>query len=310
MTYIRAMLIFAVATAASMGSPAHAGIRANLAPYKPNGWSAPLTVTMDENDNALVSWAVVNNGSLPAFSEFRIRIYLDGVYVGGWRIGSLKSSYYVWIKDFQLPGKMTDGRHTLEVFADATDTVWEGNENDNRYTVTFDVITDEPLAWGAKVSAKFRERVRDIADGLGCDPSFLMAAMAFETGETFSPSITNAAGSGAIGLIQFMPSTATGLGTTTERLATMTAERQLDYVESYFASSKGKLDTLEDVYMKILWPAAIGRSDTYVLFSKPSIQYTQNRGLDGNGDGAVTKAEAAAPVRNKLVKGLKSPYVQ
>lgn len=40
-----------------------------------------------------------------------------------------------------------------------------------------------------------------------------MAAMAFESGETFSPSIKNAAGSGAVGLIQFMPSTAKALGT-------------------------------------------------------------------------------------------------
>ena len=34
----------------------------------------------------------------------------------------------------------------------------------------------------------------------------------------------------------------------------MTAEEQLDYVEEYFKTSKGKLKSLEDVYMAILWP--------------------------------------------------------
>ena len=38
-----------------------------------------------------------------------------------------------------------------------------------------------------------------------------MAVMSFETGGTFDPGIRNAAGSGATGLIQFMPSTAAGL---------------------------------------------------------------------------------------------------
>ena len=66
------------------------------------------------------------------------------------------------------------------------------------------------LAWGAKVSAAFRNKVRAIASELGTDPNFLMAAMAFETGRSFSPSQRNQAGSGAVGLIQFMPRTAAG----------------------------------------------------------------------------------------------------
>lgn len=64
------------------------------------------------------------------------------------------------------------------------------------------------LCWGKKVSAPFRVRIVEIGHNLGVDPDFLMACMAFESGGTFSPSIKNAAGSGAIGLIQFMPSTA------------------------------------------------------------------------------------------------------
>ena len=74
------------------------------------------------------------------------------------------------------------------------------------------------LAWGAKVSATFRNKVRTIASGLGTTPNFLMAAMAFETGRSFNPAQLNEAGSGAVGLIQFMPNTATALGTSSRLL--------------------------------------------------------------------------------------------
>lgn len=168
------------------------------------------------------------------------------------------------------------------------------------------------LAWGKKVSAEFCQRVREIADSLGTDPNYLMACMAFESGETFSPAIKNAAGSGATGLIQFMPSTAQALGTTTEELASMTAEEQLDYVESYFESKRGRLSSLEDVYMAILWPAAVGKPTDYVLFDRKDPdhpkRYLQNAGLDFNKDGIITKAEAAARVQQKLKKGLSPEY--
>lgn len=88
----------------------------------------------------------------------------------------------------------------------------------------------ETLRWGAKVSQTFKERVIWIAQDLGFDPNWLMDCMAFESGESFSPSVRNGAGSGATGLIQFMPSTARALGTTTDRLAAMTAEDQLNFV--------------------------------------------------------------------------------
>src|SRR5205085_3198990 len=69
-----------------------------------------------------------------------------------------------------------------------------------------------------KVSQAFKDKVVQIASDLGTNPNFLMAVMSFESGGTFSPSIKNAAGSGAVGLIQFMPPTAKGLGTSTAAL--------------------------------------------------------------------------------------------
>lgn len=166
--------------------------------------------------------------------------------------------------------------------------------------------TGAPLAWGSKVTAEFRRKLVSYAAQLGVNPNYLMAAMAFETGEAFRPDVVNGAGSGATGLIQFMPATALSLGTTTRDLAAMTAEQQLDFVYLYFRPYKGKLKTLSDVYMAILWPAAIGKPDSHVLWHRDSrpTTYRQNMGLDVNRDGAITKGEAASKVQQKLDKGL------
>lgn len=166
------------------------------------------------------------------------------------------------------------------------------------------------LAWGRKVSQAFRDRLFEICQILGVEPDYLMACMAFESAETFSPSIKNAAGSGAIGLIQFMPNTAKGLGTTTAALAMLTAEQQLEWVLAYFMPYKGRLKTLADVYMAILWPAAIGKVDGWTLWDKASrpTTYRQNAGLDLNKDGKITKAEAAAKVLAKLERGRQAQF--
>jgi len=167
------------------------------------------------------------------------------------------------------------------------------------------------LAWGQKVSAAFRDRLFEICQILGVEPDYLMACMAFESAETFRPDIRNAAGSGATGLIQFMPATARGLGTTTDALAVMTAEQQLEWVLAYFLPYKGRLKTLADVYMAILWPAGIGKPDEWVLWDQASrpTTYRQNAGLDANKDGRITKAEAAAKVLAKLERGRRPEFM-
>lgn len=171
-------------------------------------------------------------------------------------------------------------------------------------------VASNMLAWGAKVSSTFRDRVRWIAADLKMDANYIMAAIAWESGEKFTANVKNMAGSGATGLIQFMPTTAIELGTTVSKLAAMTAEDQLNFVYKYFVLQQkrhGALVTLEDVYMSILWPSAIGKDASYVLFDKGKspTAYRQNAGLDKNNNGQVTKYEAAAHVREKLEKGLK-----
>lgn len=167
------------------------------------------------------------------------------------------------------------------------------------------------LAWGAKVNPTFRLKVVEICRRFNWPDSYanwLMACMAFESGETFSPSVKNMAGSGATGLIQFMPATARGLGTSTEALAAMSAVEQLDYVYAYFKPYASRIHTLADMYMAILMPKYVGTPDETILFAS-GVAYRQNAGLDANADGKITKAEAAGKVAAKLEKGLGEGFI-
>ena len=147
---------------------------------------------------------------------------------------------------------------------------------------------------------EFVDQVFLVSERLGVNPNDMLAIMSFETGGSFDPAQRNAAGSGATGLIQFMPSTAEGLGTTTEALANMTRAEQMRYVEQYFQPYAGRMNDISDMYMAVLWPAAVGQPDDYVLFSEgDGATYSQNAGLDTNGDGRITKAEAVAKVLNR-----------
>lgn len=161
------------------------------------------------------------------------------------------------------------------------------------------------IAWGAKVTGDFKRKVIAIAGRLEMEPDHLMAIMAFETGRSFDPAVTNHAGSGATGLIQFMPRTAEGLGTSTAALRRMSAIDQLDYVERYLKPYAGRMGDLQSAYMAVLYPRAIGKPADHVLFRKGSVAYRLNRGLDRNGNGSITKAEAAQRVVALLAEGLR-----
>lgn len=164
----------------------------------------------------------------------------------------------------------------------------------------------EKVRWGAKVSPVFKERVLWMRDALLMPPEgadWLMTGMAFETGRTFRADIKNAAGSSGTGLIQFMAFTAKSLGTTVEALAKMTPEDQLNYVYRYFLPYKGKLKSLGDVYLAILYPKAMGKADSWTLWEKGTLAYKQNAGLDKNKDGKVTREEVLVTITKMYEEG-------
>ncbi len=151
------------------------------------------------------------------------------------------------------------------------------------------------------VTPEFIRGVEAIAARIGTRPEYLLAVMSFETGGSFSPGVRNAAGSGATGLIQFMPATARELGTSTEALARMSATEQLEYVERYFArrSDPGDLNTLEGVYTTVLYGSP--RPDpASTLFSSGTAAYRMNAPLDLDRDGRITAGEATSFVRNRI----------
>jgi hypothetical protein len=151
----------------------------------------------------------------------------------------------------------------------------------------------------ANTSDAFKRQLIEVAETLRLNPDFLAAVMSFESAGTFSPSIRNKF-SGATGLIQFMPSTATLLGTTTDKLSKMTAEQQLDYVKEYYERVLGgrTITTLADHYLAVFAPAFIGKGPDAVTYAAPSKAYEQNKGLDKAGKGFITVADTTAPVQS------------
>ncbi|MEM7512828.1 MAG: transglycosylase SLT domain-containing protein, partial [Bacteroidota bacterium] len=136
---------------------------------------------------------------------------------------------------------------------------------------------------------EFEDKVRMIAGKLDVEASWLMAVMYSES--QFNSSVKNFKGSGATGLIQFMPFTARELKVSIRDLKKMTPVKQLDYVYKYLDRVKarhGYYQSLTDLYLAILYPRAINKSMNYVMYAKPSITYKQNAGLDVNKDGKVT----------------------
>ncbi len=177
---------------------------------------------------------------------------------------------------------------------------------DERFKVA-EVSDDSEMVSGGEVGGidilvdtEFISKTCTIANDLEIkDAGYLLAVMHFETGGTFNPAEKNKAGSGATGLIQFLPKTATGLGTSVEQLEKMSRLEQLRYFEMYLKPYVGKLNNLEDIYMSVLWPKAVGESNDYVLWEgiTKDVTYLQNRGLDKNSDKKITKSEATSNVK-------------
>lgn len=147
----------------------------------------------------------------------------------------------------------------------------------------------------------FLSKVKEVCQYLTIDPDWLMLTMWFETARTFDHRIVNKV-SGATGLIQFMPSTARSLGTTTEALKNMSNVEQMDYVKRYLAPYRGTMDNWMDVYLAVFYPVLIGKPDTAVIDRE--IVAKQNPVFDLNKDLKIHKWE----IRQALQKSIPNEY--
>lgn len=151
-----------------------------------------------------------------------------------------------------------------------------------------------------------RKALVQVANRLGMNPDYLVSAMKFESG--LNEKAINKT-SGASGLIQFMPSTAKNLGTTIDAIRKMSKTEQLVYVEKYFQSHAGKLKNLRDVYAAIFYPAAIGKSDDFVIANEGSAVYSQNQVFDKAGKGFITVKDITAPIQSIYDSALANPRI-
>lgn len=134
----------------------------------------------------------------------------------------------------------------------------------------------------------FTQKVKEIAGMLDIPAEWLMTVMYAES--KFDSGVANFKGSGAVGLIQFMPTTAQDMNVSAERLQRMNPVQQMEYVFIYLQRAReryGEYDSLTDLYLAILYPKARKQDYCYTLYAKPSRAYVQNSGLDVDKDGRV-----------------------
>ena len=153
-----------------------------------------------------------------------------------------------------------------------------------------------------KLDQAFLNRVKEISARIGCNYKDLLAIMNSESG--LNSRAVNKNG-GATGLIQFMPSTAKGLGTTTEALKEMTPIQQLDYVEKFLTRAKNNSAlknksqlSAGDLYALVFLPGRAGRE---VLTTQGEAYYNANKGTDENRDGQITKTDLGNRLMRKRV---------
>lgn len=147
---------------------------------------------------------------------------------------------------------------------------------------------------------EFLAKVGQIAQALGINPDWLMIVMKVES--NLNHRAVNPM-SQATGLIQFMPRTAIGLGTSTFALKQMSNVDQLDYVYRYFKPYAGRLRDITDLYTVTFFPRALGKPDEYVLQTdtlSAGLIASQNRPYDINRDNQITVAELKTSILKKV----------
>lgn len=160
-----------------------------------------------------------------------------------------------------------------------------------------------------KTSPEFRSELWRMAQRLGLNADYIAAVMSHESG--VNPAATNPKG-GATGLIQFMPSTAVVLGTTTDALRSMSAEEQLKYVERFFkpVASKIRPGVPGDYLMATFMPAFIGKPADTVLFTRGEIGYEQNAGFDHAGKGTIVISDVTGDIDALVSKARMRPSLE
>lgn len=156
------------------------------------------------------------------------------------------------------------------------------------------------ILFSNRVSQAFLRILISISNKLAIDPSWLMFLMDWESGI----SSTRENSYGCLGLIQFCPDysggsykTINGVRYDLQSLKMMLPEDQLQVVYEYLREiqrAKGKFADYYQLYFAILFPAAYGQPDDYVLNTQ------SNPIFDLNKDGRVTVGEVKEYLDNRV----------
>lgn len=201
---------------------------------------------------------------------------------------------------FRALDAVREGRTAAEGFREGRESVFGtfnnwlfgGNTETQRQRETNEAEQEGSEGRENLPTGDFQTELNNVSSRLGINPNDLLTVMAAES-ELGRLSPDEAARnrnprSSATGLIQFMESTARGLGTTTAELGRMTAAQQMEYVERYFRSvGLPRGADAATIYAYVFLPGR-ARSPDGVLTRRGESYYNANPNLDANGDGVIT----------------------
>lgn len=145
----------------------------------------------------------------------------------------------------------------------------------------------------------------ETANKLGINPAALDTVIFAESGRKLTAVNSNG---GATGLIQFIPSTARSLGTSTSEIYNMNYAQQFDLIYKYFVlqmqyNKISKINRNVDVYLLVFYPKAVNKPLNYVL-PLTQKEYLANKGLDTGKKGYITVQD----IQNRFDKMYKYEY--
>jgi len=233
---------------------------------------------------------------------------------------------------FPVPATWDDGQEAikliqrnlklLNLYSGDIDGIWGEGSNAGLLKVfnsyrAYNKIRGYDLAYSTKVPAEFLAKVKSWVGRKGYwarAASDLMACMKFESAGTFSPTIQNQGGAQFFGLIQFGKDAATDLGLTLDQIKAMSQLEQLDLVFKYFEmwEKRGKVyRRMEDFYLTIFYPAAVGKGPNEVIFRRDSTDrmnakgYIQNKGFDAANTGVITVGQICERMYSEYYEGMR-----
>lgn len=170
------------------------------------------------------------------------------------------------------------------------------------FVSTGSISSDVAQKLDKKLGSGFAAKCEQVAAKLGCDPNDLLGMMYSESG--LNPNVVSY--NGAVGLIQFMPSTLKSNGYSQSQVANMTGVQQLDVVYDILAKSKSMAgfsssDKLDggSLYAICFLPAYAKNEILCSQSGSTSWAYGPNSGLDIDKDGNISKTDLAQRLKNK-----------